>query len=320
MFFVLDWIVVLVTGTAFSEDDLTRGPGAFVFTHSLDVHQSLDLLRGPCFVHLLLPVLLEASFHVKDLLEAVGGDSVWKVIIQRESTPVLLALGWIGTLVQMSSVLNSPATYLFSSSLSSSCSVYAWTQLCFPALSSQASSPAAVAVIWPCASPSFPSDQCGNLSHSWGQTRLRAAGAWESGYSRAQNPTLHFLFPGPPWLGKRWAVVVQGVRGAGAGCGWGLSRAFPRPREEYGHIRPSSWRLMGKQRHDSFSVDHDVDSQCWLPDLRSTLRQTRSKGDNKPATEPQIELWRREREEGRAEEMKESYKVLSERENSKLAF
>lgn len=118
----------------------------------------------------------------------------------------------------MSSILKSPATSLFSSSISSSCSVYAWIQLCFPDLSSQGSSPAAVAVIWPSASPS---DQCGNLS--WGQTRQRAAGAWESGYSRTHNPTLHFLFPGSPSLCKRWAVVVRAVRGAGAGCGGGLS-------------------------------------------------------------------------------------------------
>lgn len=205
----LVWILVLVAGTAFSEDDLTGGPGTLVLTRSLVVHQSLHVLRGPRSVHLLLQVLREACLHV--LLEAVRGDSIREVVIQRESAPVLLALRWIRALVQVGSVLDSPAAAsLLSSSLPSSCPVNAWIQLWFPGLSSQASSPAAVAVIWPGASPSSPTDQCGNLS--WGQTRQRAAGPWESGYSRAHNSTLHFLFPGPPSLGKRWAVVVQGVR------------------------------------------------------------------------------------------------------------
>lgn len=228
MLLFLVWILVLVDGVTFSEDDLTRGPRAPLFTPSLTFHQSLELLRGPCLVHLFLQVLLEACLHVKGVLEAVRGDSVREVIIERQSTPVLLALRWAGVLVRMSSVFCSefcfPATPLLSPSLSSLCSVHAWTQLCSPVLSSQASSPAAVAVIWPGARPSSPTNYCGNLSHNWGQTRQRAAGAWESCYSRAQNSTLHFLFPGPPSLGKRWAVVVQGIRGAGAGCGGGINR------------------------------------------------------------------------------------------------
>lgn len=85
-------------------------------------------------------------------------------------------------------------------------------------LSSQVFPPAAVAVVWPGASPSPLPDHCGNLS--WGQSGQRAVGAWESGYSWTHNPALHFL-PPPP-LYERWAVVVQGVRGAGTGCGRGL--------------------------------------------------------------------------------------------------
>lgn len=85
-------------------------------------------------------------------------------------------------------------------------------------LSSQVFPPAAVAVVWPGASPSSLPDHCGNLS--WGQSGQRAAGAWESGYSWTHNPALHFL--SPPSLYERWAVVVQRVRGAGTGCGWGV--------------------------------------------------------------------------------------------------
>ncbi|GAA6228922.1 uncharacterized [Lates japonicus] len=83
----------------------------------------------------------------------------------------------------MSSVLNSPAAPLLSSSLSSSCSVHAWTQLCFPALSSQASSPAAVAVIWP-----VQAEGC------------RGLGVWLRSDTQPYSP---FPFPWPSLAGQK---------------------------------------------------------------------------------------------------------------------
>lgn len=173
------------------EDDLTGRPNAVVITSSLFIAQSLELAWNPGPDCLFLQAVLEACFHISRLLEAVRRSSIGEVIIQRESAPVLRTLEHSRPLFVL---LSSPAAAV--SSLPSFCSLRS--------LSSQAFRPAAVAVVWLGASPSSLTDHCGNLG--WGQRGQSAAGAWESGYSRTRNPTLHFL--SSPSLCKRWAVVV----------------------------------------------------------------------------------------------------------------
>lgn len=170
------------------QDDLTGRPDAVVIACSFFVPRSLQLAWDPGPAHLLLQGLAEALFHVYQLSEPVGGSSIEEVIVDRESAPVLRTL-WTLLLI-----LSFPAAAM--SSLPSFCSPRS--------LSSQALPPAAVAMVWPGASPSSLPDHCGNLG--WGQSPQRAPGAWESASSRTHNPPLHFL--SPPSLCKGWAVVV----------------------------------------------------------------------------------------------------------------